>query len=353
MNFPSIKMPQLTAIPGLPPDAVEQLTACGIESAEMLAAIPAAEIHRVLELTAWQKGKLNRAPTLAMVNGWARLARQTAGEVSVEDIPEAIVVPRAPLAPAAGGYFPKSQRAQIDTAGSPVPAAPPAPLPDEIKPALILEPSTRLLPKATPLPPPPEVIEQGLPVTGGFSTFEDYQAGKVRVTPLSRYSIDAPMEEREAIPMERPANTDDLPRTMRRGVVYPAPVLLVFGAIIALVWRVAMLAAIVAVPWLLVAVPRPSVYKVEILSAIGILVALGLTQLILMHRIRCRICTCHLFWSRNTVKNRKAHLIPGFGYTASLALHLLIFQWFRCMYCGTAIKLWSTKAEREAQAHMG
>jgi hypothetical protein len=353
VNVLSIKMTQLTAIPGLPPDAIEQLTACGIESAELLAAIPAAEIHRVLELTAWQKGRLNRAPTLAMVNGWARLARQTAGEFPVEDIPEAIVIPRAPQAPAVGGYFPRSQRAQLETAGPPVPAAPPAPLPDEIKPALISEPSTRLLPKATPLSAPPAVIEQGLPVTSGFSTFDDYQAGKVRVTPLSRFSIDAPLEEREAIPMERPFNTDDMPRTVRRGVVYPAPVLLGFGAIIALVWRVALLAGIAAVPWLLLMVPRPSVYKLEILAAVGILVALGTVQLLLMHRIRCPICTCHLFWSRNTVKNRKAHLIPGFGYTASLALHLLIFQWFRCMYCGTAIKLWSTKAEREAQAQMG
>lgn len=327
--------------------------ACGIESAEMLAAIPAAEIHRVLELTEWQKGRQNRAPTLDVVNGWARLARQTTGEVPVEDIPEAIVIPRAPQAPAVGGYFPKSQRAQIDAAGSPVPAAPPAPLPDEIKPALIMEPSTRLLPKATPLPPPPAVIEQGLPVTGGFSNFDDYQAGKVRVTPLSRFSIDASLEEREAILMDRPFNTDDLPRTMRRGVLYPAPVLLVTGAIVALLWRLAMLAALAAVPWLVLMVPRPSDYNTEILAAIGALVGLGLTQLILMHRIRCRICTCHLFWSRDTAKNRKAHLIPGFGYTASLALHLLVFQWFRCMYCGTAIKLYHTRAEREAQAQMG
>ena len=346
-------MPHLSAIAGLPPDAVEQLAACGIESAEMLAAIPAAEIHRVLELTAWQKGKLNRAPTLQMVQGWARLAREVAGEVPVDDIPEAIVVPRATPAPQAGGYVPRSHRALIETTGPATPAAAPSALPDGIKPALILEPSTRLLPKATPLGVPPPEVEKGQPAAGGFSTFDDYQAGKVRVTPLSRYSIDAPLEEREAIPMDRALKTDDLPRTMRRGVVYPAPALLVFGAIIALVWRAAMLAAILAVPWLIIMVPRPSVYKTEIWTVIGSLVALGILQLILMNRLRCRICTCHLLQSRNTAKNRKAHLIPGLGYTASLALHLLLFQWFRCMYCGTAIKLWSTKAERVAQAEFG
>ena len=346
-------MSSLTALPGLPPDAIEQLAACGIESAEMLAAIPAVEIHRVLELTAWQRGKLNRAPTLDMVHHWARLAHELTGGVSVDDIPEAIVVPRRPALPQGGGYVPPSQRARLQAAGPPTPAAPPTPLPDGIRSAVVLTPPASLpasqvhgaLPVALPGP--------AAPVSPLFSTFEDYQAGKARVAPLSRYSIDAPLEERAAIVIDRPVNPDNLPRTMRRGVVYPNAPLLVFGAIVSLIWRAALLAAITAVPWLILTVPRPSIYKLEILWSISILTALGLTQLILIGRIRCRICTCHLLHSRKTVKNRKAHLIPGFGYTASLALHLLLFQWFRCMYCGTAIKLWSTKAERGAHDGAG
>ena len=343
-------MSSLTAIPGLPPEAVEQLAACGIESAEMLAAIPAPEIHRVLELTAWQKGKLNRAPSLDMVHHWSRLAHEAAGGVSVDDIPEAIVIPRRPVAPLAGGYVPRSQRARLEASGPATPAAAYSAPPEEIKPAIILTPPRRLpsrtLPEA-PAGPPDAASHEAGTVTPGFNTFEEYQAGKVRVMPLSRYSIDAPMEERAAMPTERAANPDNLLRTMRRGVVYPNAPLLVFGALVSLFWRVAMLAALVAVPWLVFVVPRASNYKQEILSVTGILLVLGITQLVIMGRIRCRICTCHLFHSRNTVKNRKAHHIPGLGYTASLALHLLLFQWFRCMYCGTAIKLWSTKAERE------
>ena len=346
-------MSSLTAIPGLSPDALEQLAACGIESAEMLAAIPAAEIHRVLELTAWQKGKLNRAPTLAMVHHWARLAYEVTGEVSVDDIPEAIIVPRPAAPPQGGGYIPPSQRARLLAAGPATPAAPHSPLLEEIKPAIILTPSVRLpsLPLAE--APPAAVSGRTEPVPSGFNNFDDYQAGKARVTPLSRYSIDAPLEERGPMPVDRPANTDNLPRTMRRGVVYPNLPLLVCGAIVSLVWRVAMMGALAAVPWLVLVVPRPSDYKAAIYVAIGILLVLGFAQLILMGRIRCRICTCHLFHSRNTVKNRKAHLIPGLGYTASLALHLLLFQWFRCMYCGTAIKLWSSRAEREEHVGSG
>ena len=341
-------MSSLTAIPGLPPDAAEQLAACGIESAEMLAGIPPAEIHRVLELTAWQRGKLNRAPTLDMVHYWARLAHGVTGPVSVDDIPEAIIVPRPAAPPQGGGYFSPAQRARVQAAGSPAPMAAPRPLLEHIKPAIILTPYVPSPPQIILESPPPPGSSKTEPALGGFNSFEDYHAGKARVTPLSRYSIDAPLEERAVIPMDRPVNPDNFPRTLRRGVVYPNLKLLVAGAIISLLWRVALLASIVAVPWLILAVPRPSVYKLEILSAIGALAVLGFAQLILMGRIRCRICTCHLLHSRNTAKNRKAHLIPGLGYTASLALHLLIFQWFRCMYCGTAIKLWSTTAEREA-----
>ncbi len=345
-------MPDLTAIPGLPADAVEQLIACGVGSAEMLAALPPAEVHRVLELTAWQKGRLNRAPTLDMVHHWARLAREIAGS-GMEDIPEAIAIPiprtEAVSEGRAGGYLPRAQRARLQAAGPPVAAAPYTPL-------TAAEEATQPIPYAVTLPvrvptspvplPEAQMVKPALD-PAGFNSFEDYQAGKVKVTPLSRFSIDAPLEEREAMPVDRPPNTDDLPRTMRRGVVHPNPGLLIFGALISLIWRLAVIAALAAAPWLCFAVERPSDHKKEILLGIGGLFLLGMTQLIIMARARCRICTCHLFQSRNTVKNRKAHYLPGFGYTASLSLHLLLFQWFRCMYCGTAIKLWANKSESD------
>ena len=342
-------MSSLTAIPGLPPEAVEQLVACGIESPEMLAAIPAVEIHRVLELTAWQRGKLNRAPTLDTVYHWAGLARAIVGERSVDDIPEAIVIPRAKVSAArVGGYVPPAQRARLQAAGPPTPAAPLALFPEQVELAIPVElaQARPAVPAALPAAAAASVVTPVQMAVAGFHTFEDYQAGKARVMPLSRYSIDAPVEEREAMPTDRAVTPDDFPRTMRRGVVYPNPGLLVGAAVISLMWRLALLASILAVPWLVLAVPQPSVYKLEILSALGILTALGLAQLIVMGRVRCRICTCHLFHSRNTAKNRKAHLLPFIGYTASLSLHVLLFQWFRCMYCGTAIKLWSTRAER-------
>ena len=338
-------MSSLTDIPGLPPEAIEQLAACGIESAEMLAGIPPAELHRVLELTAWKKGRLNRAPTLDMVHHWAELARKIAlragSVIEDEDIPEAIIVPRGEKAPVLGGYVPRAQRARLAAAGPPVPAAPLAPLPEEIK-------------QGTPLPAfPAEAAPAAMPaaskeewVSSRFNTFEDYQTGAMRVAPLNRYSIDAPSEPVDPAQMERVSTNEELPRTMRRGVVHPNPGLLVFGALVSLLWRIAVVAAVVAAPWLFWSVPRPSDYSREISVAAAVLVVLGIAQLVVLSKARCRICSCHLFYSRNCVKNRKAHSIPGLGKTASLALHLLLFQWFRCMYCGTAIKLWANKGDR-------
>lgn len=361
-------MSRLSDIPGLAPDAVQSLTACGIESAEMLAGIPAEEIHRVMELTAWQQGKRARAPSLESVRRWTRLARgeaPDAGEIfdgGPDDIPEAIVVPRSAPPQAGKVFVPPSQRARLAASGPAAPAAAPMPFPRpaeaEAIPAAIpyggAPPSAvpyagtppAVAPvRAVPQPPPPVSPPAPSPTTR-FSTFEAYQTGNVRATPLSRYSIDAPGDPLAAAPIERIKAGEELGRTVRRGVLHPAPGLLISGAMISLLWRVAALASLVAVPWLLLEVERPSQHAVPISIAIGILTLLGIAQLIVIAKARCRICSCHLFYSRNCVKNRKAHSLPLFGKTASLSLHLLLFQWFRCMYCGTAIKLFAGKGER-------
>ena len=326
-------MTPLSVIPGLSPEAIESLTACGISSAELLAGVPPAEIHRVLELTAWKKGRLNRAPGLDVVQQWAALARE-----ATSAIPEAIAVPRAPLA-SRQGYVSPAQRARLAAAGPPTPAAPPGAFPTEV-------PAARPLPLAAireeNSAPAAAVVPAEL-ADAGFGNFADFQAGRSRVTPLSRYALDAPGEHPH---LDRINVHESLSRWVRRGVVHPNPGLLIFGALVALVWRVAMLAAVLAVPWLLVAVPKPSDYTWQIGAAAAMLVALGITHLIVGSRARCRICSCHLFYSRNCVKNPKAHALWGLGKTASLALHLLIFQWFRCMYCDTAIRLWPSPEGR-------
>jgi len=54
---------------------------------------------------------------------------------------------------------------------------------------------------------------------------------------------------------------------------------------------------------------------------------------------RCKICNQQLFVPRGVNKNSKAHHVPVVGYIIPTALHLLVFRWFRCTYCGTAVRV--------------
>jgi len=53
----------------------------------------------------------------------------------------------------------------------------------------------------------------------------------------------------------------------------------------------------------------------------------------------CRICRQKLFFPGKHRKNARTHHIPLLGYIVPLIFHLLIFQWFRCMHCGTPVRL--------------
>ena len=53
----------------------------------------------------------------------------------------------------------------------------------------------------------------------------------------------------------------------------------------------------------------------------------------------CRICGQKLFVPKMCMKSPKAHYRPWLGYIVSVSLHLLLFKWFRCTYCGTPVRL--------------
>jgi hypothetical protein len=174
-----------------------------------------------------------------------------------------------------------------------------------------------------------------------FATIEDYNAGRIPVRALSRESLaDSGDEENdgpERFRVESPKG--ELSRWVRRGVVHPRGFHTWLGALVSVVFRLALLAALGAIFWLITRAEQPTDHKVPVAVGAGVLLILGMMQLHFAMRARCRICSCPLYYSKNCLKNRKAHLIPGFGYVMSASLHLLVFGWFRCMYCGTAVRL--------------
>ena len=65
----------------------------------------------------------------------------------------------------------------------------------------------------------------------------------------------------------------------------------------------------------------------------------GIAYLIWGFGSNCRICSQKLFIHRTCLKNSKAHHRPGLGYILPLCIHIILFKWFRCTYCGTPVRL--------------
>jgi hypothetical protein len=66
---------------------------------------------------------------------------------------------------------------------------------------------------------------------------------------------------------------------------------------------------------------------------------LGIAYLIWGMGGSCRICGQKQFLPKACLKNSKAHHIRGLGHIIPVCLHMLLFKWFRCTYCGTPVRL--------------
>jgi hypothetical protein len=174
-----------------------------------------------------------------------------------------------------------------------------------------------------------------------FATFNDYQEGKISVAPLVRNDADEDAASRpvqRVIPKKEEEQT--VSRLVRRGINYPHPVMAYCAALFVLFFRFYMIVLVIALPIALIQLGETfNEYWIPTAIAIGVFLLLGIINLVIISKVRCRVCSCPMFLSQRCFKNKKAHLINGLGYVASLALHMVIFQWFRCMYCGTAIRV--------------
>jgi hypothetical protein len=326
----------LSDISGLPPEAADLLTAAGIRSVPQLARQDVVHLHSRLEVLAWQRGRSAMTPSREQLEQWIALAGMLtppaeAEGLSVDDIPEAVVVAPAAASPA---WMPPSMRAERDATGGS--RAEPDAEAGRQQSAAAENSRRRVDPNH-------------------FATMDAYNEGRIGVQPLSRESLNAAASDAEDPEEEAnaPRRTqrirstgEKLSRWVRRGVVHPRPFHTWLGAVVSVVWRLALVTGIAAFIWLVTSSAQPSAHKTEVISGSIVLFVLGCMQLHFAGRSRCRICSCNLFYSKNCHKNRKAHLLPGIGYVASAALHLLIFGWFRCMYCGTAIRLHPSKDKR-------
>ena len=56
-------------------------------------------------------------------------------------------------------------------------------------------------------------------------------------------------------------------------------------------------------------------------------------------RASCPICTQKQYAPKRCLKHKNAHRWPILGYMLPTCLHALFFKWFRCIFCGTSVRL--------------
>jgi Domain of unknown function (DUF4332) len=156
----------------------------------------------------------------------------------------------------------------------------------------------------------------------------------------------SPNEERLAL-LRGPASDTNRGRNPEslffiRGVLHSHPISLAVGAFFALLlWAWLPLAIISAALLLLSDLVQKSFAWVPkwLLMFPLALPVVAILYVIFSFGGTCRICGQKQFVPRACIKNPKAHHVWGLGYIVPVALHMLVFKWFRCTYCGTPVRL--------------
>lgn len=146
---------------------------------------------------------------------------------------------------------------------------------------------------------------------------------------------------RAALP-ETNQGIDPSSRRYIRGVLHSNPLQVWWGAVFTLASQVLIPLGIFAAMALLLKDNGSSLFRWVpswfLALPLGVFVA-GAMYLLISYNSSCRICGQKCFVPRNCLKNRKAHHIRFLGHVFAVALHILLFRWFRCTYCGTPVRL--------------
>lgn len=181
-----------------------------------------------------------------------------------------------------------------------------------------------------------EMRRRGL-MTSRIRSFDQAQEGEHHVKPLEKG------QAQEVTSLSEGLNKGLTPESRRfiRGVLHTDPWRVRTSGIAAVMVQIFLAGVVLFVPGLiaydyLYAFPDSYWWVVAIVScflltSIGYL-AWGLSA-------RCCVCGQRQFAPKKCLKNRKAHHVPLLGYIFPTAIHALLYHWFYCTYCGTAVRL--------------
>ncbi len=164
---------------------------------------------------------------------------------------------------------------------------------------------------------------------------EDYAKGGGHVAPLDRGEADVRTTPKEGTNKGR----DEKSRLYIRGVLHSGGGKVWFGALNTLLFYTLFPLSICAVGGLFFLDEQTKWMQVYLLIVPGLLLISAFFFLMVSYRSKCCVCTQRLFVPKNCNKNKKAHRIWGLGYVIPVALHIVLFRWFRCTFCGTTVRV--------------
>lgn len=82
-----------------------------------------------------------------------------------------------------------------------------------------------------------------------------------------------------------------------------------------------------------------STVVVWVVSLLLLLMSSAAAYFYFASRARCVVCQQPPLMSKKCTKHKKAHHVKAIGYVLPTALQLLVYKWFYCTYCGTAVRL--------------
>lgn len=124
-------------------------------------------------------------------------------------------------------------------------------------------------------------------------------------------------------------------RNYVRGVLHNDPVGTAFGAYAFVITILLLVAALLPIGYILF---HRDEYMWGLLSP-ALFIGAIVFYLGSARRTACPVCRQRQFVPKSCLKHNKAHHIRGVGYMLPTAVHLICFHWFRCIFCGTAIRV--------------
>ena len=123
-------------------------------------------------------------------------------------------------------------------------------------------------------------------------------------------------------------------RRFVRGILHPSPSKVIFAAFFAIAFRVALVGLVILMTLIVLEVVDSGLWWWALIFPVA---ALG--HLLTAGQARCRVCGQREFVQSGARKHNKTHRLLFLGPIISTGLHVIIFKWFHCMFCGTAVRI--------------